>query len=61
MDVNTILTATLEAYEIAKAKLMKLEAEYTTLAQEHNALVEENKKLKEGLKDVKPKPRSKKK
>jgi hypothetical protein len=50
LDQNNLrMSAILEGYELAKAKLAKAEQDYRTLAQMHNDVVEENKKLKEEL------------
>lgn len=62
LDNNNLkMSAILEGYELAKAKLAKAEADYRALAQMHNDVVAENKKLKEELNATKPKPRTKKK
>lgn len=59
MDANLILSATLEGYELAKAKLARLEADYQALAKLHNDLVTENKELKAKLAPAEDKPSDK--
>jgi hypothetical protein len=53
-------SAIMEGYELNKAKLAKLESDYTALAKAYNDLVDENKKLKgEAKAENKPAPKKK--
>jgi len=53
-------SAIMEGYELAKAKLAKLENDYRALAEMYNTVVEENKKLKAEVAKATKKPAPKK-
>lgn len=53
-------SAIMEGYELAKAKLAKAENDYRALAEMHNRVIEDNKKLKADLAEATKKPAPKK-